>query len=356
MLLAALALAFSRAAFAAGADPLPSWNDGAVKQAIVTFVQKVTQHGPGFVPSAERIATFDNDGTLWIEQPIYVELAFSLDRAREMAAHDPSLQRQPAFAAATSGDPKALAALSEKDLAGLMAMTHAGMTTDAFQTVARQWFAKARHPRFRRPYPSLTYQPQLELPFAFLRANGFKTFIVSGGGVEFMRAFAESAYGVPPEQVIGSSGKTRFELHGTDAVLVKPPEPNSVDDGPGKPENIDLHIGRRPILAVGNSDGDQAMLEYAAPARGRTWRCLSTTTMRPWEYAYDRASKIETLDKAWDEAVARGWVVVSMRRDWSAIFPPARPGSVRPGGASRCVPPDRFRGSPDGPPVSTMAS
>ncbi len=305
------------------ADPLPSWNDGPAKQAIEAFVHDVTTPGPRFVAQAARVAVFDNDGTLWAEQPMYFELAFSLDRAKAMAAKDPALLKTPAFQAAASGDPKALAALSEKDVAGLAVATHSGMTTDQFAAAAKAWFASAVHPQRHRPYVTLVYQPQLEL-LAYLRVNGFSTWIVSGGGVDFMRAFAEGAYGVPPERTIGSSGQTRFELRGGAPALVKLPKIGSVDDGPGKPQNIELHIGRRPILAFGNSDGDQQMLEWAAAQPGPNLELLVHHDDAAREWAYDRKSKIGTLDKAWDEAVVRHWIVVSMKSDWGQVFPPLK--------------------------------
>jgi phosphoglycolate phosphatase-like HAD superfamily hydrolase len=299
---------------ASAADPLPSWNNGPAKQAIEAFVHDVTAPGPRFVPPAARVAVFDNDGTLWAEQPLYFELAFALDRAKAMAAKDPTLLQKPAFKAAASGDPAALAALSQKDVVELAVATHSGMTTDEFTTTAKAWFASAVHPQRHRPYVSLIYRPQVEL-LAYLRAHGFETWIVSGGGVDFMRAFAEAAYGVPPERTIGSSGQTRFEMRAGAPVLVKLPMVGSVDDGPGKPQNIELHIGRRPILAFGNSDGDQQMLEWTSAQSGPNLELLVHHDDSAREWAYDRKSKIGTLDKAWDEAVARHWIVVSMKND-----------------------------------------
>jgi phosphoserine phosphatase len=319
------------AAFAAGCvafqpawaatDPLPNWNEGPAKQAIEAFVHDVTTPGPRFVPPAARVAVFDNDGTLWAEQPVYFEVAFALERAKAMAAKDPALLKKPAFKAAASGDPKALAALGQKDVVELMVATHSGMTTDQFAAAAKAWFASAVHPQRHRPYVSLVYQPQIEL-LAYLRQNGFSTWIVSGGGVDFMRAFAETAYGVTPERTIGSSGQTRFELRGGTPALVKLPTVGSVDDGPGKPQNIELHIGRRPILAFGNSDGDQQMLEWTAAQPGPNLELLVHHDDAAREWAYDRKSKIGTLDKAWDEAVARHWIVVGMKGDWRQVFPP----------------------------------
>jgi len=321
LLLTALAAGALAAAPAwSASDPLPSWNDGPAKTAIEAFVHAVTTPGPRFVPPPARVAVFDNDGTLWAEQPLYFELAFALDRAKAMAAKDPALLTKPAFRAAASGDPKALAALGQKDVVELAVASHSGMNTDQFVAAAKAWFASAVHPQRHRPYASLVYQPQLEL-LAYLRANGFSTWIVSGGGVDFMRAFAEAAYGVPPERIIGSSGQTRFELRNGTPVLVKLPAIGSVDDGPGKPQNIELHIGRRPILAFGNSDGDQQMLEWTAAQPGPNLELLVHHDDAAREWAYDRQSKIGTLDKAWDEAVARRWTVVSMKRDWRQVFP-----------------------------------
>lgn len=325
--LSALALSVLRstpllAQVPAQGEPLPSWNDGPARRAILRLVAEVTQPGPGFVPPPERIAVFDNDGTLWVEQPLYVEAVFALERAKALAEADPALQSKPVFKALVENDRQAIAAFTDKDLIELAFATHANMTTDAFDRVAKDWFAKAHHPRFGRLYRELVYQPQLEL-LAYLRANGFKTFIVSGGGVDFMRAYAEGAYGIPPEQVIGSSAKTRFEMQASGPVLLKQGEIDSVDDGPGKPENIELHIGRKPLLAFGNSDGDLQMLQYTAGGSRANLELLVHHDDAEREYAYDRASRVGKLDKAWDEAVRRGWVVVSMKRDWKTIFPPA---------------------------------
>jgi len=297
-----LTLAAPRLAVSAISDPLPSWRDGAPKQTILDFVAKVTRPGPNFVDPARRVATFDNDGTLWVEHPIYTEASFSIDRARQMAASDPSLKSQPGFAAASSGSLDALTSLSQRDVVELVTATHGGMTPDAFRALAVRWLASARHPRFQRPYTSLAYRPQLEL-LEYLRANGFKTFIVSGGGVEFMRTFTERVYGVPPEQVL----KTK--------------EIRSIDDGSGKPENIELHIGRRPILAFGNSDGDVPMLEYVAAGSGPHLEMLVHHDDAAREYAYDRDTRIGRLDKGLDEAANRGWTVVSMKNDWATVFP-----------------------------------
>ncbi|WP_442281749.1 HAD family hydrolase [Variovorax sp. M-6] len=310
------------AAAVAQAQGLPSWNDGAAKQAILKFVADVTTPGaPTFVPPAERIAVFDNDGTLWIEQPIYVQFAFALDRVKALAPKHPEWKTTPPFDAILKGDMKAFAASGEKGLMQVMAATHAGMTTEQFADTVAQWLAKARHPRFQRPYEELVYQPMLEL-LAYLREHGFKTFIVSGGGVEFMRVFTEKVYGIPPEQVVGSTGQLAFKM-GSDGkpVLLKLAQIDLVDDHAGKPVGIQRFIGRRPILAFGNSDGDQQMLEWTAAGAGPRFMGLVHHTDAEREYAYDRASHIGRLDKALDEAKARGWTVVDMKQDWNKVFP-----------------------------------
>jgi phosphoglycolate phosphatase-like HAD superfamily hydrolase len=301
---------------------LESWQSGATKQAIIGFVNKVTdRNSPEFVESARRIAVFDNDGTLWIEQPIYVQFAFAIDRVKALAPQHPSWQTTPPFNAVLTGDHKALEASGEKGLLQLIAVSHAGMTTDAFADSVSTWLQHARHPRFQRRYTELVYQPMIEL-LHYLRSNGFKTFIVSGGGVEFMRAFAEAAYGIPPEQVIGSVGATKFQT--TDAgrpELIKEAKVEFVDDGPGKPASINRVIGRRPIFAFGNSDGDQQMLQWTAGAPGASFVGLVHHTDEDREYAYDRASRIGQLDKALDEAKARRWTIVDVKRDWRTVFP-----------------------------------
>jgi phosphoglycolate phosphatase-like HAD superfamily hydrolase len=309
------------AAFAQSADPLPSWNDGPAKKAITEFVSKTTTPGgPDFVPVPERIATFDNDGTLWSEQPIYFQFVFALDRVRALAPKHPEWKGKQPFKGILEGDMKAVMAAGEKGLLEVLAVTHTGMTTDEFHQIVRDWLAQARHPRFQRPYTDLVYQPMLEL-LAYLRANGFKTFIVSGGGVEFMRAFAERVYGIPPEQVVGSTGEAKFELRNGKPVLVKLPKVNHVDDGPGKPVGINRVIGRRPILAFGNSDGDHQMLQWTAAGSGVRFVGLVHHTDAAREWAYDRQSHIGRLDKALDEALSRGWTVVDMKVDWKRIFP-----------------------------------
>jgi phosphoserine phosphatase len=308
----------------AQADPLPSWNDGPARQAILDFLARVVHiSSPDFVPQRERIAVLDNDGTLWAEQPVYFQAQFAFDRIRELAPRHPEWKEMQPFKAVIDGDRAALAATGQQGLAKILAATHAGMSADEFDWIVADWLAKACHPRFNRPYPEMVYQPMLEL-LGLLRGNGFKTYIVSGGGVEFIRGFAERAYGIPPEQVIGSPVVTRFELKpdGT-PVLKREPRVLFVDDGPGKPEAIDRVIGRVPTLAFGNSDGDLQMLQYAAGGRGARFMGLVHHTDAEREWAYDRASHVGRLDKALDEAGQRGWTVVDMKRDWRTVFPPA---------------------------------
>jgi phosphoserine phosphatase len=296
------------AASAQGTDPLASWNDGRSKKSITDFVARVTAKGsPDFVRPAERIATFDNDGTLWSEQPMYFQLAFALDRLAKMTGKPP--------------DMKEIMAQGEKGLLEVIAKTHSGITTDEFNRIVSDWVRTARHPRFKQPYTAMVYQPMLEL-LRYLRANGFKTFIVSGGGVEFMRVFAERVYGIPPEQVIGSSGVTKFQA-GADGkpVLVKESKVEIIDDGPGKPQSINRVIGRRPVFAFGNSDGDLQMLQWTAAGAGARFAGLVHHTDEKREWAYDRASHIGKLDKALDEASKNGWTVVDMKTDWKTIYP-----------------------------------
>jgi phosphoglycolate phosphatase-like HAD superfamily hydrolase len=305
----------------AQADPLPSWNDGAVKKSITDFVARATaQGGADFVPPVERIAAFDNDGTLWCEQPVYFQAAFALDRVRAMAAQHPEWKQQQPFKAVLSGDRKALAEQGKNGLLTLVAAAHSGMTTDEFAKSVADWLATVRHPRFNRPYNELIYQPMVEL-LAYLRANGFKTFIVSGGGVDFMRVWVEKAYGIPPEQVVGSSGVTQYRLDAAGKPsLLKTAKVQFIDDGPGKPVGINMMIGRRPIFAFGNSDGDQQMLQWTMAGSGARFAGIVHHTDAAREYAYDRPSKIGQLDKALVEAKAKGWTVVDMKQDWNKVF------------------------------------
>jgi phosphoglycolate phosphatase-like HAD superfamily hydrolase len=319
----AVLLAACLAAPAARAQPgpLPSWNDTAPRKAIIAFVEKVTQSGsPDFVPVPERIAVFDNDGTLWAEQPLYFQFLFAIDRVKALAPKHPEWHAEEPFAALLKGDVKGSLATGEKGLLELMAATHTGMTTEEFSKIVTDWLATAKHPTSGRPFTEMVYQPMLEL-LAYLRANGFKTFIVSGGGIEFMRPWAEKVYGIPPEQVVGSSGKLKFEVRDGKPVLVKLAEVDLIDDKAGKPVGIQSHIGRRPIAAFGNSDGDLEMLQWTTAGAGARFALIVHHTDAEREWAYDRKSPIGTLDKAWDEAVARGWTLASMKDDWKTVFP-----------------------------------
>jgi phosphoglycolate phosphatase-like HAD superfamily hydrolase len=319
--LAVAALLVAPAAALAQSEPLPSWNDTAPKAAIVEFVEKVSKEGsPDFVPKPERIAVFDNDGTLWIEHPMYVQLAFALDRVKAEAPNHPEWATTQPFQAVLEGDMKALAAGGEKGLVELIMATHADMTVTQFQEIVTDWIANARDPRFKKPYTELVYQPMLEL-LAYLRANGFKTFIVSGGGIEFMRPWTEKVYGVPPEQVVGSSIKTKFEMKDEDPTLFRLPEVNFIDDKAGKPVGIQQHIGRKPIAAFGNSDGDLQMLQWTTLADGPRFGLIVHHTDAEREYAYDRKSEFGHLDLALDAAAINKWTVVDMKADWKQIFP-----------------------------------
>jgi hypothetical protein len=313
------------------ADPAPtsmaapglhSWNEGPARKAITDFVGRVTKQGSkDFVPAAERIAVFDNDGTLWSEQPLYCQLAFALDRVKALAPQHPEWKETEPFKAVLAGDLKAAMASAEKGIVGMVMTTHTGMTTEEFTRTVNDWIGTAKHPKSGRLYTGMVYQPMLEL-LAYLRDNGFKTFIVSGGGVEFMRPWVERVYGIPPEQVVGSRGKLKFEMRGDQPVILKLPEIDLVDDGPGKPVGIQQCIGRRPIAAFGNSDGDLQMLQWTTSGSGPRFALIVHHTDDVREVAYDRQSPIGKLDKAWDEATARGWTVVDMKKDWKQIFPP----------------------------------
>ena len=303
------------------ADPLPSWNDTAQKKAIVTFVERVTKESSlDFVPPSGRIATFDQDGTLWAEQPMYFQFFFALDRVKALAPKHPEWKDKEPFASLLKDNVKGALAGGERAMLEIVMATHAGMTTEEFAQTVKDWIATARHPKTGRPYTEMVYQPMLEL-LAYLRANGFKTFIVSGGGIEFMRPWMEKAYGIPPEQVIGSSIKTKFELRDGKPVLVRLPEIDFIDDKAGKPVAINQHIGRRPLAAFGNSDGDLQMLQWATAGSGARFALLVHHTDAEREWTYDRTSSIGRLDKALDEAQAKGWTVVDMKNDWKIIFP-----------------------------------
>ena len=302
------------------ADPLPSWNDTAPKQAIIAFVEKVTKDAsPDFVPPAERIAVFDNDGTLWAEQPLYFQLLFALDRIKALAPHHPEWKDAEPFASLLKGDGKAALAGGQASLGKIVMATHAGLTTEEFEKTVNDWIATAKHPKTGQLFTEMIYQPMREL-LAYLRANEFKTFIVSGGGIEFMRPWAERTYGIPPEQVVGSSGGLKYEVRDGRPVIVKLPELVLNDDKEGKPVGIQRHIGRRPIAAFGNSDGDLQMLEWTAAGPGPRFCLFVHHTDAEREWAYDRESSIGKLDKGLDEAKAKGWTVVDMKDDWKQVF------------------------------------
>jgi phosphoglycolate phosphatase-like HAD superfamily hydrolase len=306
------------------ADPLLSWNDTAPKQAIIAFVEKVTKEGASdFVPPAERIAVFDNDGTLWAEQPMYFQLFFALDRIKVLAPQHPEWKDKEPFASLLKGDVKAALAGGEHALAQIVMATHAGLTTEEFEKVVTDWITTAKHPTTGKLYTEMVYQPMLEL-LNYLRANGFKTYIVSGGGIEFMRPWTEKVYGIPPEQVVGSSGGLKFEMRDGKPVLIKLPEIAHNDDKEGKPVGIQRHIGRRPIFAAGNSDGDLQMLQWTAAGTRPSFCLYIHHTDAAREYTYDRESHIGRLDKGLDEAAANGWTIVSMKDDWKNVFPPTK--------------------------------
>jgi len=303
------------------ADPLPSWNEGQTKQSILAFVNKVTTPGsPDFVEVPERIATFDNDGTLWSEQPMYFQLFFAMDRVKVMAPQHPEWKDKEPFASLLRGDVKAALAGGEKAIMEIIMATHAGMTTVEFEKTVKDWIATATHPETGRHFTEMVFQPMLEL-LAYLRANGFKTFIVSGGGIEFMRPWTEAVYGIPPENVIGSSIQTTFEMRDDGPVLVRQPKLNFIDDKEGKPVGINMHIGRRPIAAFGNSDGDLQMIQWTTAGKGIRFGLLVHHTDSEREWVYDRKSHIGQLDKALDEANRQGWTVVDMKTDWARIYP-----------------------------------
>jgi len=321
-------------AFATGAlaktDPLPSWNEGPAKKAIIEFVEATTDESrPTFVPPAERIATFDNDGTLWPSHPMYTQLAFALDRIKTTAPQHPEWKDKQPFKAVLDNDLEALAAAGEKGLIELVMASHVGMSTADFKAIVTDWFKTAKHPRFERPYTELAYQPMLEL-LEYLRANGFKTYIVSGGGIEFMRPMTEKVYGVPPEQVIGSSIETKYEMQDGKPVLIRLPKVHFIDDKAGKPVGINEFIGRRPIAAFGNSDGDRQMLEWTSAGSGARLMMLVFHDDAEREYAYGPANglphtKFGTFSQSlMDEANKNGWVVISMKADWKRIFAPER--------------------------------
>jgi phosphoserine phosphatase len=302
-------------------DALPSWNNGPSKARIVSFVEQVTKAGsPDFVVPAKRIAVFDNDGTLWSEKPAYFQLFFAIDRVKALAPKNPEWKTQQPFKAVLDNDMKALAAAGEKGLLQLVMATHAGMSTTEFESIVKDWIVTAKHPSFKRPYTDLVYQPMLEV-LAYLREHSFKTFIVSGGGIEFMRPWVQEVYGIPSERVIGSVIKTKFEIRDEKPVLMRLPEIDFIDDKEGKPVGIHKFIGRRPIAAFGNSDGDHQMLQWTAAGKGPRFMLLIHHTDAEREWAYDRQTHVGRLDKALDEALNRGWTVVDMKKDWKVIYP-----------------------------------
>jgi hypothetical protein len=303
------------------ADVLPSWNNTPIKKSLVEFVAKVTKAGSAdYVAPAQRIAVFDNDGTLWAEQPFYFQALFAFDRVKALAPSHPEWKTQEPFASVLKGDMAGALAGGEKALVELIMATHANMTSEEFSSIVREWVTTARHPKTGLLYKEMVYLPMLEV-LDYLRTNGFKTFIVSGGGIEFMRVFSQEVYGVPPEQVIGSSIKTKFELRDNVPVLVRLPEVNFIDDGAGKPVGIIQHIGQRPIAAFGNSDGDLQMLQWTCAGAGARFCLIVHHTDEKREWAYDRKSPIGKLDKALDEATAKHWTVVDMKNDWNSMFP-----------------------------------
>lgn len=317
----AIAMGLAAAIPSAAADPLPSWKPGKAKRAILEFVETVTTPGgTGFLPESERIAVFDNDGTLWSEQPMYFQAFFVFERIKALAPKHPEWKTQEPFASVLSGDVKAALAGGEHALLEMVMATHAGMTTDEFDRIVRDWEASAKHPRSGLRFTEMVYQPMLEL-LAHLRANGFETFIVSGGGIEFMRPWTERVYGIPPEQVVGSSGKLRYALRDGRPVIVKLPEIDFIDDKAGKPVAIQRHIGRRPIAAFGNSDGDLQMLQWTCVDRTPSLCLFVHHTDAEREFAYDRDSSVGRFDQGLDEAKTRGWVVVDMKADWGRVYP-----------------------------------
>lgn len=303
------------------ADVLPSWNKGSSRQAIIQFVESVSnKNSEQFVPLAQRIAVFDNDGTLWSEQPVYFQLAFTFDRVKKLAAEHPEWKTEQPYKAVLEGDIKTVLSSGKQPLLELLMVAHAGNTTTEFSSIVKQWLLTAKHPTTGKLYTDMVYQPMLEL-LNYLRANDFKTYIVSGGGIEFMRPWSEVVYGIPPEQVIGSSVKTKFEVRDGMPVIVRLPEMNFIDDKEGKPIAINQHIGRRPIIAFGNSDGDLQMLQWSTVGVGARLGALIHHTDKKREWAYDRQSHIGRLDKAWDAASKNGWLMIDMKRDWKAIYP-----------------------------------
>jgi phosphoglycolate phosphatase-like HAD superfamily hydrolase len=315
------ALVFSSLTAAQSIDSLPSWNDGKAKQSIIAFVSAVVEEGsPDFVAPAERIAVFDNDGTMWAEQPMYFFLFFAIDRVKELAPQHPEWKKKEPFASILKGDVKGALAGGKHAILDIVMATHAGNTTEQFEKIIKDWISTAKHPTSKRLYTEMVYQPMLEL-LDYMRANGFKTFIVSGGGIDFMRPWVEKVYGIPPEQVIGSSIKVKYEMHEDTPVLIRLPELDFYDDKEGKVIAIHQRIGRRPIASFGNSDGDLQMMQWTTAGQGRRFALYVHHTDAEREWAYDRKSSVGRLDKGLDEAQAKGWTVVDMKQDWKVIYP-----------------------------------
>ena len=302
-------------------NPLPSWNAGVSKQSILDFVTKTTKEGsPDFVPVSDRIACFDNDGTLWCEQPLYFQFLFAMDRVKAMAPQHPEWQTTQPYKALLEGDMKTVLAGGEKALVQIIMVTHSGMTTDEFEKIVKDWMATATHPVTKKHYYEMTYQPMVEL-LNYLRANQYKTFIVSGGGIDFMRPWVEQSYGIPPDQVVGSSGKVKYDTLNGKPVLFKLPEINFVDDKEGKPVGIHQYIGKRPVFVAGNSDGDYAMLQYTCTSTAPHFGMIVHHTDSIREYAYDRQSSVGHLEKGLDDAAKYDWLIVDMKKDWKVVFP-----------------------------------
>jgi len=302
----------------AAQDPLPSWNDGSAKTAILGFVAAVTEKGgKDYVEPAQRIAVFDHDGTLWVEYPMYTQILFAFERVKKLAPQHPEWKTKQPFKALLAGDMKTVGASGMKGIMEILMATHSGMTAEEFEREASNWLATAKHPKFKRLYSECIYQPQLEL-LAYLRANGFKNFIVSGGGIQFMRPITEKNYGISPERVVGSSAVAKFQIKDGEPAIVRQPKINFVNDKAGKPVGIYQHIGRRPILAFGNSDGDMQMIEYTMAGKGRRLGLLVHHTDAEREYAYDRESHVGKLDKALEQPA---WIIVDMKKDWKKVFP-----------------------------------
>jgi hypothetical protein len=315
-----LCIMLATSPYAWSADDLQSWNDGPSKKSITDFVERVTKDGSAdFIPVPERVAVFDNDGTLWAEQPLYFQLFFALDRVKAMAPDHPEWKTQEPFASLLKGDVKGALAGGEKAIMEIVMATHSGMSSDEFDAIVRDWVKTAKHPKSGKHYTEMVYQPMVEL-LKYLRDNGFRTYIVSGGGIDFMRPWTEEIYGIPPEQVVGSSGKIAFEMLDGKGVIMRIPEVNFIDDKAGKPVGIHQHIGRRPVMAFGNSDGDLQMLQWTCTRQGASLCAYVHHTDAKREWAYDRNSSIGRLAKGLDEAKSQNWTLIDMKEDWNRVF------------------------------------